>query len=169
MWLMGQSSLPFKQNAHNGLLLKQMFTLALLSPRQHTKYFFILFIFDFPKQPLSSAVLFVFFTFPNTELFSSPVMLPLLSACSFFLLKTLGPPVGHWGRHWSYNSIRSALYSQLFLKNPSPTSGPLTLEVEVSVNFFQIWVFFIMCCCVVLLVFLFFPLDAEKSGKREWK
>ena len=102
--LMGQSSLPFKQNAHNGLLLKQMFTLALLSPRQHTKYFFILFIFDFPKQPLSSPVLFVFFTFPNTELFSSSVMLPLLSACSFF-----------------------------FVKNPRPTSGPLreTLELQL--------------------------------------
>ena len=163
---MGQNSLPFKQNAQNGLLFKQMFKIALFSPRQHTKFFFILFIFYFPKHPSCSLPLFSFYFLlsQTSELLSSPVI-----CVWFFLLKTLGPPVGHWGRHWSYNSIRSALYSQLFLKNPSPTSGPLTLEVEVSVNFFQIWVFFIMCCCVVLLVFLFFPLDAEKSGKREWK
>ena len=101
--LMGQSSLPFKQNAHNGLLLKQMFKLALLSPRQHTKYFFILFIFYFPKQPLSSPVLFLFFTSQTWS-----CSLPLL--CFPCYLRVV-----------------------FFVKNPRPTSGPLreTLELQL--------------------------------------
>ena len=35
--IMGQNSLPLKHNVQNDLLFKQLFKIALLGPRQHTK------------------------------------------------------------------------------------------------------------------------------------
>ena len=79
--------------------------------------------------------------------------------------------MGHWGRRWSYNfhpicSLFPAR-AHFSLKILAPPVGHWgrRWRLRLVLIFFQIWAFFYH----VLLVFLFFPLDAEKSGKREWK